>query len=55
MIINWVCDDIMGCAMMKKIHIGEMLEKYETLIYSSVLLSMIGLVIISVIRSAVFM
>jgi hypothetical protein len=44
--------------MTKNIQIGEMfekLEKYETLIYSDILLSMIGMFIASVLRSAIFM
>jgi len=40
--------------MTKNIKVYEILEKYETMFYSTVLLTMIGIVIASVIRSAIF-
>jgi len=47
-------DDIVGCAMIKNIQEGEISENYETLIYAAVLLPLIGLVIVSILRSAAF-
>ena len=41
--------------MTKNIQIGDLSENYETLVYATVLLSMIGIVIVSVLRSAAFM
>ncbi len=38
--------------MTKNIQKGEMSEDYETLVYAAVLLPLIGIVIVSVIRSA---
>jgi len=40
--------------MTKNIQKGEMPENYETLVYAAVLLPLIGIVIVSVLRSAAF-
>jgi len=44
----------MGCAMTKNIHRGEMPIIYEILGYTAVLLTLIGIVTVSVLRSGSF-
>lgn len=51
--INHLIDINMGCAMTKIIQNDQNPERYETMLYAVVVLSMTGIVIAAVLRSAV--
>lgn len=51
--INRLSDACMGCTMIKNIENGQMPGFYETMMYAVLLLTEIGIVIVSLLRSAI--